>query len=161
MSVEFLEKDKVIYFLNELIHGEHSENIGDIFYNKIDMIIEDPKWSNYIFWSDEYIYPNGEINYEKFFQKIAEYEHSDEYKRNKYIISLVKDLLDRNFQEKSEVTIVNELHSLISNHDWVDCLFVRKDCFLENGELNGKEFLKSMGLIDFEESSLTYHFKHD
>lgn len=141
--------------IEELMTFELSEKRENYIISELDNIIIDPKWSDYIFWSNNYHNEDGSLNYDKFFQKISEYEKSDEYKRNKYIVSLVKDLLHRNFQEKSEVAIVNELHSFISNHDWINCLFVSKDCFLDNGELDEKGFLISMGLIDFEESSLT------
>ncbi|WP_227544956.1 hypothetical protein [Moraxella catarrhalis] len=57
--------------------------------------------------------------------------------------------------------IVNELRKLIPNEDWIDCLFVSKSCFLENGQLDEKEFLKSMGLIEFDESNLVFHFEHN
>lgn len=74
---------------------------------------------------------------------------------------MVNDLLNKNFNNKLEMDIVNELRNLIPNEDWIDCLFVSKSCFLENGQLDEKEFLKSMGLIEFDESSLVFHFEHN
>lgn len=130
---------------NEYLSEEESRTVG----NELDTLILDPKWSDYIFYSEDYSFEDGSLNYEKFFQKISEYENSDEYKRNKYIISLVNNLLNKNFEEKSEIAIVNELNNLIPNKDWIDCVFVSKSCFLEDGLFNEKEFLRLMDLIDF------------
>lgn len=161
MAAKTPERDKIIFLLKELVYGGHSEEVADMFYSKLDDIIKDPKWSSYIFWSDQYFTEDNEIDYEKFLKKILEYEQSEEYHRNQYIISLVQNLLNKNFQSNSEVVTMNEINSFIPNHDWIDYLLVNRECFSENGKFNEKEFLRAMGLIDFEDSSLTYYFEHD
>lgn len=155
------EKNRVIELINKIFDSCISEIENKKINEELDLLISDPKWGNYIFWTNDYCTKENGLDYEKFFQKIEEYELSDEYKRNKYIISLVNDLLNKNFNNKLEMDIVNELRKLIPNEDWIDCLFVSKSCFLENGQLDEKEFLKSMGLIDFDESNLVFHFEHN
>lgn len=155
------EKNRVIELINKIFDSCISEIENKKINEELDLLISDPKWGNYIFWTNDYCTKENGLDYEKFFQKIEEYELSDEYKRNKYIISLVNDLLNKNFNNKLEMDIVNELRKLIPNEDWIDCLFVSKSCFLENGQLDEKEFLKSMGLIEFDESNLVFHFEHN
>lgn len=155
------EKNRVIELINKIFDSYIPEIENKKINEELDLLISDPKWGNYIFWTNDYCTKENGLDYEKFFQKIEEYELSDEYKRNKYIISLVNDLLNKNFNNKLEMDIVNELRKLIPNEDWIDCLFVSKSCFLENGQLDEKEFLKSMGLIDFDESNLVFHFEHN
>lgn len=155
------EKNRVIELINKIFDSYISEIENKKINEELDLLISDPKWSGYIFWTNDYCTKENGLDYEKFFQKIEEYELSDEYKRNKYIISLVNDLLNKNFNNKLEMDIVNELRKLIPNEDWIDCLFVSKSCFLENGQLDEKEFLKSMGLIEFDESNLVFHFEHN
>lgn len=155
------EKNRVIELINKIFDSYIPEIENKKINEELDLLISDPKWGNYIFWTNDYCTKENGLDYEKFFQKIEEYELSDEYKRNKYIISLVNDLLNKNFNNKLEMDIVNELRKLIPNEDWIDCLFVSKSCFLENGQLDEKEFLKSMGLIEFDESNLVFHFEHN
>ena len=155
------EKNRVIELISKIFDSYISEIENKKINEELDLLISDPKWGNYIFWTNDYCTKENGLDYEKFFQKIEEYELSDEYKRNKYIISLVNDLLNKNFNNKLEMDIVNELRKLIPNEDWIDCLFVSKSCFLENGQLDEKEFLKSMGLIEFDESNLVFHFEHN
>lgn len=155
------KKNRVIELINKIFDSCISEIENKKINEELDLLISDPKWSGYIFWTNDYCTKENGLDYEKFFQKIEEYELSDEYKRNKYIISLVNDLLNKNFNNKLEMDIVNELRKLIPNEDWTDCLFVSKSCFLENGQLDEKEFLKSMGLIEFDESNLVFHFEHN
>lgn len=155
------EKNRVIELINKIFDSYISEIENKKINEELDLLISDPKWSGYIFWTNDYCTKENGLDYEKFFQKIEEYELSDEYKRNKYIISLVNDLLNKNFNNKLEMDIVNELRKLIPNEYWIDCLFVSKSCFLENGQLDEKEFLKSMGLIEFDESNLVFHFEHN
>ena len=155
------EKNRVIELINKIFDSYISEIENKKINEELDLLISDPKWSDYIFWTNDYCTKENGLDYEKFFQKIEEYELSDEYKRNKYIISLVNDLLNKNFNNKLEMDIVNELRKLIPNEDWIDCLFVSKSFFLENGQLDEKEFLTAMGLIDFDESNLVFHFEHN
>ena len=140
-------KDKAIILLNKIINCQLSEYDEKLAINELDKILIDPKWSDYIFWSDDYILPDGNIDYDKFFKKIEEYPSSEEYKRNQYIISLVNNLLTKNFQQKSEMEIVNELNHILSTTDWIDYLFVSKICLNEDGSLDEKSFLDMVFLI--------------
>lgn len=148
LNVEKIVKAKSL--IQELLNALSSEDRENDIMIELDSILPDPKWSDYIFWTNDYYTEENGLDYEKFFQKIAEYEHSDEYERNQYIISLVNDLLDKNFDTKSEVDIVNELNKLIPHQDWIDCLFVSKSCFDKNNIFSEKEFLRLMELIKFE-----------
>ena len=125
-----------IIFNENITESKHIE-VND----KSNKILIDPKWSDYIFWSDNYILPDGNIDYDKFFKKIEEYPNSDEYKINQYVISLVNNLLTKNFQQKSEMEIVNELNHILSTTDWIDYLFVSKICLNGDGSLDEKSFL--------------------
>lgn len=145
-----LIKKRVIELLDKIFNNYLSENEHMQVNDELSQLIVDPNWSYYIFWSNNYHNEDGSLNYDKFFQKISEYENSEEYIRNNYIISLVYDLLQKNFQLKSEMDIVNELNKLIPHQDWINCLFVSKSCFLENGVFSAKEFLTLMDLIKFE-----------
>lgn len=136
-----VQKEKITHLINELVGGNHSETQGNEIHNELDKLIIDPKWSDYIFWSNDYFDPNGGFINDKFFKKIQEYQLSDECQRNQYVISLVNDLLKRNFQEKSEIQIVNELNSLLPNTDWIDYLFVSKICIDKNNELYEHNFI--------------------
>lgn len=135
------DKKNVIELLNIIFNENITESEHIEVNDKLNKILIDPKWSDYIFWSDDYILPNGNIDYDKFFKKIEEYPNSDEYKRNQYIISLVNNLLTKNFQQKFEMEIVNELNHILSTTDWIDYLFVSKICLNEDGSLDEKSFL--------------------
>ena len=115
--------------IQELLNAESSEDRENDIMLELDDILPDPKWGDYIFWTNDYCTDENGLDYEKFFQKIEEYELSDEYKRNKYIISLVNDLLNKNFNNKLEMDIVNELRKLIPNEDWIDCLSCQQILF--------------------------------
>ena len=136
-----IEKEKIIALIDELRTFQQSESRDDEIMLELDKIIPDPKWSDYIFWSDDYLYPDGVFNYDKFFKKIDEYEHSEEYKYRKHIISLVNKLLEKDFSEKSEMQIVNELNDLLQSTDWMDYLFVNNLCLDKSGCLDEKCFL--------------------
>lgn len=43
---------------------------------KINNLSPDPKWSNYIFWTDDYIDENDNFLMEKFLDKIFSYKES-------------------------------------------------------------------------------------
>lgn len=135
------DKKNVIELLNIIFNENITESKHIEVNDKLNKILIDPKWSDYIFWSDDYILPNGNIDYDKFFKKIEEYPNSDEYKRNQYIISLINNLLTKNFQQKSEMKIVNELNHILSTTDWIDYLFVSKIFLNEDGSLDEKSFL--------------------
>ena len=135
------DKKNVIELLDIIFNENITESKHIEINDKLNKILIDPKWSDYIFWSDDYILPDGSIDYDKFFKKIEEYPNSDEYKRNQYVISLVNNLLTKNFQQKSEMEIVNKLNHILSTTDWIDYLFVSKICLNEDGSLDEKSFL--------------------
>lgn len=136
-----IQKEKITHLIHELVNGNHSEERGNEIHHELDKLIIDPKWSDYIFWSNDYFSPAGDFIAHKFFEKIQEYQLSDECQRNQYVISLVNDLLKRNFQHKSETQIVNELNNLLPNTDWIDYLFVSKICIDRNNELYEHNFI--------------------
>lgn len=136
-----LQKEKITHLIHELVNGNHSEEQDNEIYHELDKLIIDPKWSDYIFWSNDYIDSDGDFIAHKFFETIQEYQLSDECQRNQYVISLVNDLLKRNFQHKSETQIVNELNNLLPNTDWIDYLFVSKICIDKNNELYEHNFI--------------------
>lgn len=135
------QKETITHLINELIKGDYSEEEINRIYTKLDKIIIDPKWSDYIFWSNDCFDSNDGFVSHVFFDKIEQYQLSDEYKRDQYVISLVNNLLQRNFQYKSEIDIVNELNKLLPNTDWIDYLFVSKICLDEHGALYEHNFI--------------------
>ncbi|WP_298971551.1 hypothetical protein [uncultured Psychrobacter sp.] len=139
MNIE--NRDRVIYLISKLFNESLSEKQQLNINNELNELILDPKWSDYIFWSDDYFYSDGTINYDKLFKKIDEYECSEEYKYRKNIILLVNKLLEKDFSEKSEMQIVNELNDLLQSTDWMDYLFVNKLCLDKSGSLDEKCFL--------------------
>ena len=139
MNIE--NRNRVIYLISKLFNESLSEEQQLDINDELNKLLEDPKWSDYIFWSDDYLYPDGTVNYEKFFKKISEYKYSEEYKNRKYIISLVYKLLEKDFSEKSEIQIVNELNQLLQGTDWMDYVFVSKLCLDETGSIDEKYFL--------------------
>lgn len=67
-------KSRIIYLINGLINCDFSENMETNITSELDNIIKDPNWSDYIFWSEDYLLPNGEIDYDKFFEKIQNHQ---------------------------------------------------------------------------------------
>ena len=64
------DKKNIIELLNIIFNENITESKHIEVNDKLNKILIDPKWSDYIFWSDDYILPNGNIDYDKFFKKI-------------------------------------------------------------------------------------------
>ena len=103
-------KQKITLLLEELVNTPCSESRQVAIKLELDKLSPDPFWSDYIFWSEEYVNENGNINYEAFFDKISEYPNSHEYKTKSRILELAKKLIIRDFSDISEVGIVNEIN---------------------------------------------------
>lgn len=143
MKNELVErKNKVANLIDRLRTTELSEEQQDKIIGQLDDIISDPKWMDYIYWSDDYIRPDGSFYHDKFFKKISDYENSDEYQRHEYIISLLNQLLQKDFKNKDEMQIVNELNGILNTTDWIDAVFVSKVCLHDDGTLYRNAFLK-------------------
>ena len=56
--------------LNKLINDDLSDKERTEIALAIDKLSPDPYWSDYIFWSDDYLNEDTSINYDKFFKKI-------------------------------------------------------------------------------------------
>ena len=67
-------KQKITLLLEELVNTPCSESRQVAIKLELDKLSPDPFWSDYIFWSEEYVNENGDINYEAFFDKISESE---------------------------------------------------------------------------------------
>lgn len=135
-------RNRIMFLIDSLINGAFQENTESGLYIELDNIISYPKWSDDIFWSNDYVSESGVVDYEKFFNKIIQYEQSELYQQHQYAIKLAKDLMNKNFNKKDEWKIVNELNDLIKNSDWLDWLFVSKECLRENGALNENLFIR-------------------
>ena len=70
--------DKAKRLIDELLTFKCTEKRENDIISELEKIIIDPKWSDYIFYSEDYLFEDGSLNYEKFFQKISEYENSDD-----------------------------------------------------------------------------------
>ncbi|UYZ75428.1 hypothetical protein LP123_01875 [Moraxella bovis] len=62
-----IQKEKITQLINELVGGNHSEERGNEIHHELDKLIIDPKWSGYIFWSNDYIDSDGGFIAHKFF----------------------------------------------------------------------------------------------
>lgn len=142
------DKKKLILLLDELLNSTHSESRQEEIDDEISKLSPDPFWSDYIFWSEDYINEDGSINYEKFFEKISEYPTSSEYQTKSRIIKLAEQLLSRDFSEISELDAVNEMNSLSPDISWMDYIFADKTCLNSDGSLDKEKFLNQI----FDES---------
>lgn len=115
---------------------EISEELNDI--------LIDPNWSDYIFFGDDYLNDDGTIDYEKFFHKMESYSNSADYKKRKELIRLSNLLISKNFTEKNEIDIVNELNSLSPDPNWMQYLFVEPGFKNIDGTLKEKKYLKKL-----------------
>lgn len=134
-------KNRIMFLIDGLIQCHFPESLESDIHTELNNLISYPKWSDDIFWSNEYVSENGIVDYDKFFDKITQYEKSEIYQKHQYVIKLVKDLINKNFDEKDEYQIVAELNSIIQNTEWLNWLFVDKECLQENGTLNEKYFI--------------------
>ena len=105
-------KQKITLLIEELLNATCSEARQIEINLELNKLSPDPFWSDYIFWNDEYVSEDGNINYEEFFDKIAEYPNSYEYKTKSRILDLAQKLVIRDFSEISEVDMVNEINKL-------------------------------------------------
>ncbi len=137
-------KQKITLLLEELINTPCSESRQVTIKRELDKLSPDPFWSDYIFWSDEYVNEDLSINYEKFFDKISEYPNSHEYKTKSRILELAQKLVIRDFSEISEVDIVNEINELSPDISWTNYLFVDKTCLNNDGSINKEAFLNKI-----------------
>ncbi|ERL57015.1 hypothetical protein [Psychrobacter aquaticus] len=137
-------KQKITLLLEELLSTTSSESRQKDIDNKISKLSPDPFWSDYIFWNEEYVNEDGSINYEKFFDKIAEYPSSNEYKIKSRILDLARKLIMRDFSDISEVNIVNEINELSPDISWTSYLFVDKTCLSDDGSIDKEKFLNKI-----------------
>ncbi len=142
------DKKRLILLLDELLNTTHSESRQEEINDEISKLSPDPFWSDYIFWSEDYINEDGSINYEKFFEKISEYPTSSEYQTKSRIIKLAEQLLSRDFSEINELDAVKEMNSLSPDISWMDYIFADKTCLNSNGSLDKEKFLNQI----FDES---------
>lgn len=63
-------KTRMIELIERLIHPKHSEKEDQEIGLELDHLSPDPNWSDYIFWSDDYLKEDGSMDYDKFFKKI-------------------------------------------------------------------------------------------
>ena len=137
-------KKEFTLLLEELLNDAQSESRQIEINFELNQLSPDPFWSDYIFWSEEYINEDLSINYEKFFQKISEYPNSQEYKTKSRILELANRLVIRDFTEISEIEIVNELNNLSPDISWMNYIFADKSCLNNNGSIDTEKFLNKI-----------------
>ena len=137
-------KKKITLLLEELLNAIPSESRQMEINLELNGLSPDPFWSDYIFWSEEYINEDLSINYEGFFDKIAEYPNSNEYKTKRRILELAQKLVIGDFSEISEVDIVNEINELSPDISWTSYLFVDKTCLNNDGSIDKEKFLNKI-----------------
>ncbi len=142
------DKKKIVLLLEELLNTTSSESRQKEIDQEISKLSPDPFWSDYIFWSDDYLNENEKINYNKFFDKISEYPNSLEYKTKSCILKLAEQLIARDFSEISEVDIVKEINELSPDISWMNYIFADKSCLHNNGSIDREKFLNKI----FDES---------
>ena len=140
-------KKRLTILLEELLTTANSESRQEEINAEVDKLSPDPFWSDYIFWSNDYLNDNEDenknasLNYEKFFDKIVEYPNSDEYKTKSRIIKLTEQLIAKDFSDTSEIDMVNEISMLSPNISWMDYVFADKSCLNSDGSLDKEKFL--------------------
>lgn len=137
-------KKKFTLLLEELINNAQPESRQIEINLELNKLSPDPFWSDYIFWSNEYVGEDGSINYEEFFDKISEYPNSNEYKTKSRILELAQSLIIRDFSKISEVDIVNEINELSPDISWTNYLFVDKTCLNNDGSIDNEKFLNKI-----------------
>ena len=134
-------KKKFTLLIEELLNTKYSEPRQIEINLELNKLSPDPFWSDYIFWSDDYVNDDGNVNYEKLFDKIAEYPNSNEYKTKSRILELAQKLIIRDFSDINEVDIVNEINELSPDISWTNYIFVDKTCLNDDGSINKEAFL--------------------
>ncbi|MGP4713941.1 MULTISPECIES: hypothetical protein [unclassified Psychrobacter] len=137
-------KQKFILLLEELLNTKCSTPREIEIGLELSKLSPDPFWSDYIFWSDKYVNDDGNVKYEKLFDKISDYPNSYEYKTKSRILELAQKLIIRDFSDDSEVDIVNEINKLSPNISWTNCLFVDKTCLNNDGNIDKEKFLNKI-----------------
>lgn len=137
-------KEKFTLLLEELLKTTCSESREIEISLELNKLSPDPFWSDYIFWSDEYVNDDGNVNYEKLFDKISDYPNSYEYKTKSRILELAQKLIIRDFSDISEVDIVNEINELSPDISWTNYLFVDKTCLNNDGSIDKEQFLNKI-----------------
>ena len=137
-------KEKFTLLLEELLKTTCSESREIEISLELNKLSPDPFWSDYIFWSDEYVNDDGNVNYEKLFDKISDYPNSYEYKTKSRILELAQKLIIRDFSDISEVDIENEINELSPDISWTNYLFVDKTCLNNDGSIDKEQFLNKI-----------------
>lgn len=65
------KENRIVYLINELVNGNMSEDEEQKIFAEIDLLSIDPLWSDYIFWSDEYLLDDGNVDIDKLIKKIT------------------------------------------------------------------------------------------
>lgn len=138
------EKQRIVGLLNEMFNKSLTDSQEIAIYEELSRLIPDPRWSNYIFWSDDYLNEDESINFEKFFDKVNDYTNTDEYIRNRRVIELIDKLLKKDFQQMTESEIVNEINKLSSDPNWANYIFVEKSCLNEDGTINDEKLIRKL-----------------
>ena len=137
-------KQKITLLIEELLNTTCSESRQVEINLEVSKLSPDPFWSDYIFWSDEYVSEDVNVNYEAFFDKISEYPNSQEYKTKSRILELAQSLIVRDFSDISEVDMVNEINELSPDISWTNYLFVDKSCLNDDGSIDKEAFLNKI-----------------
>ena len=130
--------------LNKILNKSLTDSQEIAIYEELSRLIPDPRWSNYIFWSDDYLNEDESINFEKFLDKVNDYTNTDEYIRNRRVIELIDKLLKKDFQQMTESEIVNEINKLSSDPNWANYIFVEKSCLNEDGTINDEKLIRKL-----------------
>ena len=138
------EKQRIMGLLNKILNKSLTDSQEIAIYEELSRLIPDPRWSNYIFWSDDYLNEDESINFEKFLDKVNDYTNTDEYIRNRRVIELIDKLLKKDFQQMTESEMVNEINKLSSDPNWANYIFVEKTCLNEDGTINDEKFIRKL-----------------
>ena len=138
------EKQRIMGLLNKILNESLTDSQQVAVNEELDRLIPDPRWSNYIFWSDDYLNDDESINFEKFFDKVNDYTNTDEYIRNRKVIELVDKLLKKDFQQMTELKVVKEINKLSSDPNWANYIFVEKSCLNEDGTINDEKLIRKL-----------------
>ena len=138
------EKQRIMGLLNKILNKSLTDSQEIAIYEELSRLIPDPRWSNYIFWSDDYLNEDESINFEKFLDKVNDYTNTDEYIRNRRVIELIDKLLKKDFQQMTESEMVNEINKLSSDPNWANYIFVEKSCLNEDGTINDEKFIREL-----------------
>ena len=138
------EKQRIMGLLNKILNKSLTDSQEIAIYEELSRLIPDPRWSNYIFWSDDYLNEDESINFEKFLDKVNDYTNTDEYIRNRRVIELIDKLLKKDFQQMTESEIVNEINKLSSDPNWANYIFVEKSCLNEDGTINDEKLIRKL-----------------